>query len=140
MTTDRDEVVHTSETEPKRCPKGHNLEQFPECTQDCFTHSDHELLARIDKEIERLTTELKAAEDNKEWLIGKYGVEGYAMHLKQDRTQLSAWKALRAVVAREDVTARPIMDGRTFAQVDSYRDGYNQCLADIKADIAKELG
>ena len=48
--------------------------------------------------------------------------------------------ALRAVVRREDATARPIMDGRSFAQVDSYKDGYNQCLADIKADIEKELG
>lgn len=44
--------------------------------------------------------------------------------------------ALRAVVAKEGWLETDIGTERELG----YRMGYNQCLADIKADIEKELG
>ena len=80
----------------------------------CPTHSSitspmttryEQAIARIEEERGRLTTEIKAAEDNKEWLVGRHGIDGYDMHLKQDRTQLSAWTTLKDVLElhEEDV-------------------------------------
>ena len=48
-------------------------------------------------------------------------------------------KALRAVVAREEMTVTLIERGSDLDYVDGYFDGYNLALADVKADIEKEL-
>ena len=51
----------------------------------------------------------------------------------------SAYGALRAVVEREEEKAPPIIEGQGRWDW-LYQDGYNRCLAEIKADIEKELG
>ena len=87
--------------------------------------TDQELLARIDERIALYKLRLRQScsdEEFDEWVL-----------------TLSAWKALRAVVEREEKDAPPLVLGEGRWDW-LYQDGYNQALADIKADIKKELG
>lgn len=106
--------------------------------------TDHELLARID--------EYCYSSNHTSILIGVV-TESRTVNYKP--SLCVSCKSLRAVVEREE---KPIADNRADELLESARGdgniddafergleigemyGYNQCLADIKADIKKELG
>ena len=96
--------------------------------------TDHDLLARIDKEISSITnrkTFLKGKIDNYEG-----NEQNHRREINRLNKELSTWKALRAVVELPDRDPRFNINS---SQVD-YSKGYDQALVDVKQAIEKELG
>ena len=84
--------------------------------------SDDELLAKIEKDSLVMRHELVADKNAVFERLAKIS------------------NALRAVVEREEIEIIPTDSNYMGHYQVGYKKGYNQCLADIKADIAKELG
>ena len=86
--------------------------------------TDHDLLARID-----------------EWIVdieGLIELDGERMNhstLQEYKVTVASLKANKAVLEKKEKVWVKGTDAEFHQQV-----GYNQCLADVKADIEKELG
>jgi len=88
--------------------------------------TDHELLAKINIQIEAIEQEVAD--------LNPVGGDWRMIHILS--FALATAKALRAVVEREE---REVVSNM-FGTTGEFDEGYNQCLAEIKADIKKELG
>ena len=93
--------------------------------------SDHELLTRIDVRITELENGINIVESN-----GFLGAN--RLFVQNSKMELSFMLALRAVVEKNPRVIEPVIE-RLDVEERAYTDGYNQCLADVKADIEKVL-